>query len=138
MDRETGALRDLRERVATSPFHAELGMRTVEASEGRVRLAIETTESQKNLQGTIHGGVLATLADTAMGLAVRTAIGPGRPHATIELGVRFVRPAAPGPIEALGTVVRAGSRIAFAEADVTAPDGTLLARASGTYSVAAR
>ena len=138
MDGETPMLHDLRDRVAASPFHAELGIRTVEASEGRVHLAIETTDSQKNLQGTIHGGVLATLADTAMGLAVRTAIEPGRPHATIELTVHFVRPAAPGPIEALGTVVRAGSQIAFADADVTAPDGTLLARATGTYSVAAR
>jgi uncharacterized protein (TIGR00369 family) len=138
MDRETDVFRNLCDRVAASPFHAQLGIRTVEASEGRVRLAIETTESQKNLQGTIHGGVVATLADTAMGLAVRTAIEPGRPHATIELTVHFVRPAAPGRIEAVGTVVRAGSQIAFADADVTAPDGTLLARASGTYSVARR
>jgi uncharacterized protein (TIGR00369 family) len=138
MDPEADALQDLRERVAASPFHAELGIDVVEAAEGRVRLAVETNDDQRNLLGTIHGGVLATLADTAMGFAVRTAIEPGRPHVTIEMTVRFLRPASSGTIEAVGTVVRAGAQIAFADADVLAADGTLLARASGTYSVAAR
>ncbi|HSL09910.1 MAG TPA: PaaI family thioesterase [Actinomycetota bacterium] len=138
MDRQTDALQDLRERVSASPFHATLGIDVVEAAEGRVRLAVDTTDAQKNLLGTIHGGVVATLADTAMGFAVRTAIDAGRPHVTIDLSVRFLRPASPGRIEAVGTVVRAGSQIAFADADVVAADGTLLARASGTYSVAAR
>lgn len=131
-------LQELRDRVSRSPFHAGLGIDVVDASEGHVRLAIETTDAHQNLQSTIHGGVLATLADTAMGLAVRSAIEPGRPHITIEMHIHFLRPALPGRIEAAGTVVRAGAQVAFAEADVTTPDGTLLARASGTYSVAAR
>jgi uncharacterized protein (TIGR00369 family) len=138
MDRQSDALQNLRERVAASPFHAALGIDVVEASEGRVRLGVDTTDAQKNLLGTIHGGVLATLADTAMGFAVRTAIDPGRPHVTIDLSVRFMRPASPGRLEAVGTVARAGSQIAFADADVVAADGTLLARASGTYGVASR
>lgn len=138
MDRGAKVLQDLRDRLAASPFHASLGIDAVGASEGRVHLAITATDSQRNLQGTIHGGVLATLADTAMGLAVRTAVGPGRPHVTIEMAVHYLRPASPGRIEAVGTVVRSGTQIAYAEADVAAADGTLLARASGTYSTAAR
>jgi acyl-CoA thioesterase len=137
MDR-TDVLQELRDRLRASPFHAGLGIGVVEASEGRVHLALQASAQHENLQGSIHGGVLATLADTAMGLAVRTAIEQGRPHITIELGVHYLRPASPGAIEAIGTVVRVGSQIAYAEADVTTPDGTLLARASGTYTVAAR
>jgi uncharacterized protein (TIGR00369 family) len=110
----------------------------MEASVGQVRLEMTAMDSQRNLQGAIHGGLLATVADTAMGLAVRTAIEPGRPHITIELGVHYLRPASPGAVEALAIVVRVGSQIAYAETDVTTADGTLLARASGTYSVAAR
>ena len=138
MGRDADVVQDLRDRLSRSPFHAGLGIDVVDASEGHVRLAIETTDAHENLQGTIHGGVVATLADTAMGLAVRTAIEPGRPHVTIDMSVHYLRPAARGRIEATGTVVRAGAQIAYAEADVAAPDGTLLARASGTYSVAAR
>ena len=138
MDREPDILQDLRDRLAASPFHAALGIDATEASEGRVRLSVVTTEAQRNLLGSIHGGVLATLADTAMGLAVRTAIDAGRPHVTIEMSIRYLRPAQPGTVQALGTVVRAGSRIAFAEADVLDAGGTVLARASGTYGVGAR
>ena len=138
MDPTTDLLRELRERLAGSPFHASLGIDVVEASRGRVRLSIVTTEQQKNLLGTIHGGVLATLADTAMGLAVRTSIDAGRPHVTIEMAMHYLRPAEPGTVEAVGTVVRAGSQIAYAEADVFDAGGTLLARASGSYSVVAR
>lgn len=138
MDRETAVLQDLRDRIAASPFHSSLGIEVADASEGRVHLSTVTTEEQKNVLGTIHGGVLATLADTAMGFAVRTAIEPGRPHATIELTIHYLRPAEPGTLQAVGTVVRAGSQIAYAEADLLDGDGTLLARASASYSVAAR
>jgi uncharacterized protein (TIGR00369 family) len=138
MDHTGPLLQDLRERIAASPFHTSLGLQVIEASEGRVHLAIDTTEEQRNLLGTIHGGVLATLADTAMGLAVRTSVEPGRSHVTIEMTVHYLRPAAPGSIHAAATVLRSGSQIAYAEADVTTPDGTLLARASATYSTAAR
>lgn len=134
---EPNDLDDLRERLASSPFHVGLGIEAVEASEGRVRLALDASEDQRNLLGTIHGGVVASLADTAMGLAVRTAIEPGRPHVTIEMSVRYLRPVAPGRIEAVGTVIRAGSQIAFAEAEVVA-DGVAVARAAGTYAVGAR
>lgn len=134
---EPNDLNELRERLASSPFHAGLGIEAVEASAGRVRLALEASENQRNLRGTVHGGIVASLADTAMGLAVRTAIEPGRPHATIEMSVRYLRPVAPGRIEAVGTVIRAGSQIAFAEAKVLA-DGAAVARASGTYAVGAR
>lgn len=134
---EPNDLDDLRERLSSSPFHAGLGIEAVEASEGRVRLALEASEDQRNLLGTVHGGIVASLADTAMGLAVRTAIEPGRPHVTIEMSVRYLRPAAPGRIEAVGTVIRTGSQIAFAEAEVLA-DGAAVARASGTYAVGAR
>jgi uncharacterized protein (TIGR00369 family) len=138
MSSSTDIVNELTGRLEASPFHAGLGIRAAEASEGRVRLEIPATDAQRNLQGTIHGGLLATLADTAMGLAVRTTIEPGRPHVTIEMSIHYLRPASPGTIGAIGTVVRAGSQIAYAEADVVAPDGTLLARATGTYGVAVR
>jgi uncharacterized protein (TIGR00369 family) len=126
---------DLRRRLAASPFHASLGLQVEEALRGQVRLAFVAKPEHRNLQGLVHGGVLATLGDIAMGLAVRTAIPPGRRHVTIEMTVHFLRPAEPGVVTATGRVVRVGSRIAFAEADVTDANDRLLARTSGTYSV---
>ena len=100
----------LRDRIAASAFHRGLGLEVLSAAPGRVRLAMPAREDQLNLLGSIHGGVLATLADIAMGLAVRTDAGEGRRHSTIDLDIRFLRSASPGTLTAEGTTVRVGSR----------------------------
>jgi uncharacterized protein (TIGR00369 family) len=135
LDTDDEVAEGLRRRLAASPFHAGLGLTVDGARAGEVRLGFDTKPEHRNLQGLVHGGVLATLADVAMGLAVRTAIPPGRRHVTIEMTVHFLRPAQPGIVTATGTALRVGSRIAFAEAGLTDAEGRLVARASGTYSV---
>jgi len=132
---EASILDELRRRVDDSPFHRAFGLTVEDASAGTVRLGWSAKEEHLNLQGLVHGGVLATLADVAMGLAVRSAIEPGRRHVTIELGVHYLRPASPGDVHAVGRVVRVGRQIAFAEADVLDGSDRLLAKGSGTYSV---
>jgi uncharacterized protein (TIGR00369 family) len=135
MDDDAIATR-LRERIAASAFHRDLGLEVLEASPGVVRLSMPAREDQRNLLGSIHGGILATLADIAMGLAVRTDAGEERRHTTIDLDIRFLRGAGPGTLTAEGRTVRVGSRIAVAEARIASEEGVEVARASGTYDVA--
>lgn len=137
MDERTAILQDLRERVAASAFHAGIGLTVQGADRGEVHLAFQATPAHLNLQGLVHGGMLATIADTAMGLAIRSALEPGRRHVTVELGIHYLRPARPGRLAATGRVVRLGSQVAFAEAEVFDHAKRLLARASGTFSVTA-
>jgi uncharacterized protein (TIGR00369 family) len=129
------ATAELRARLADSTFHRAFGLVIVEADRGTVALGWEARPEHLNLQGLVHGGALATLLDTAMGLAVRTALEPGRRHVTIEMGVHYLRPAHPGPLRASGRCVRAGREIAFAEAEVLDAEDRVLARATGTFSV---
>ncbi len=126
---------ELRERLAASPFHSWVGVAVVEASPGEVVVDLEAGPQHRNLQGLIHGGLLATLADIAMGLSVRTSVEPGRRHVTIEMSIRFLRPGKPGKIQAKGHTLRVGREVAFAEAEVTDENGRVLATAQGTYSV---
>jgi len=128
---------DLRARIAASPFHSSFGVTIEEAGHGEVRLAWEARPEHRNLQGLVHGGVLATLVDMAMGLAVRSAVGPERRHVTIELTVHYLRPTMPGRLEAVGTTTRVGTQIAFAEGTVVDASRRSLVRATGTYSVTA-
>jgi uncharacterized protein (TIGR00369 family) len=100
-----------------------------------VTLALDLGEHHANLQGFAHGGVLATLADAAMGLSVRSALEPGRRHVTIELGVHYLRAVRTGTVTATGRAVQIGREVAYAEAAITDGRGTDLARATGTYSV---
>jgi uncharacterized protein (TIGR00369 family) len=135
MDEDPAIVEDLRSRIAASPFHAGLGISVEHAAAGEIRLGWEAQPDHRNLQGLVHGGILATLVDIAMGLAVRTVVGPTRRHLTMDLHVHYLRPAQPGRLEALGSVVRVGTHVAFAEGSVMDAAGRLLIRASGTYSV---
>jgi uncharacterized protein (TIGR00369 family) len=126
---------DLAVLVERSPFYRWSGMRVTHVEPGSVSVSLELGEHHANLQGFAHGGILATLADAAMGLSVRSTMEPGRRHVTIELGVHYLRPVRTGTVTATGTAVRVGRDVAYAEAAIADERGTELARASGTYSV---
>jgi uncharacterized protein (TIGR00369 family) len=126
---------DLRELLDASSFYRWSGIEVVRAEPGAVTLGLELADHHRNVQGFAHGGVLATLADAAMGLSVRTAMEPGRRHVTVEMGVHYLRPVTAGSVTAAGRAIRVGREIAYAEAVVADATGRDLARASGTYSV---
>ncbi len=138
MGNEHTSFDELSARMAETPFYAWSGLELVRAARGEADVAFDAGPDHVNVQGLVHGGMLATLADTAMGLAVRTELEPGGRHVTVQLDVRFLRPAPQGRIVARGRAVRVGSRIAVAEADVVDGDGRLLARASSTIAVGER
>ena len=135
MDEHEALITSLRERLRDSEFYRWAGVEVIDASPGVVEIAFEANPQHLNLQGLVHGGILATLADTAMGLAVRTALEPGRRHVTVQLGIEFLSPGRPGRITARGRSVKIGTQLGFAEADVMNADGRLLARAHSTLSV---
>ena len=121
--------------VRDSAFYRWSGIELVEAVEGAVTLRLRLAEHHVNIQGLAHGGVLATLADAAMGLAVRSAVEPGRRHVTVALDAHYLRPVTRGTVTASGRAVRIGTEIGYAEAEVTDERGRTAVRASGTYSV---
>ena len=125
----------LRDRLAASAFHTWAGIEVVAASEGAVSVAMDLGDRHVNLQGLVHGGMLAILADTACGLAIRSAMEPGRLHVTTDLDIHYLAPARPGRILGHGTAIRVGRSLAFAEASIEDGEGRLLARAQSRFSV---
>ena len=125
----------LRQRLAASQFHTWAGMEVVEASAGEVTVAMDVLEHHVNLQGLVHGGMLAILADTACGLSIRSAMEPGRLHITTDLDIHYLAPAKPGRILGRGKAIKVGRTLAFAEASVEDEEGKLLARAQSRFSV---
>lgn len=126
---------DLHDRLAASAFHTWAGMEVLAASAGAVTVAMDLGDRHVNLQGLVHGGMLAILADTACGLAIRSAMEPGRLHVTTDLDIHYLAPARPGRVLGHGTAVRVGRSLAFAEASIEDGDGRLLARAQSRFSV---
>jgi len=131
-------LSELRAALARTAFYEWTGIALDEAEPGRVTASLRLDERHLNVQGLVHGGIVATLADVAMGLSVRTAVGPGRQHVTVDMGVHYLRPAPAGRVRSSGRAIRVGSQIAYAEADVIDEQDRLLARATGTYLVGER
>jgi uncharacterized protein (TIGR00369 family) len=117
-----------------APIGVLLGFEPVEVEEGRVVFAVEPGPQHYNPIGSVHGGLAATLIDSATGCAVHSTLPAGVGYASTDLQVRFVRPITrdTGRILCEGTVVHRGRRLATAEARVTAGDRLL---AHGTASV---
>lgn len=115
----------------------QLGFELTEAEEGRVVFAATPTEASYNPLGSVHGGYIATLLDSALGCAVHTTLKPRLGYTTLELKINYLRPlsTAVGRIKAEGIVVRSGKRAAFAEGKVTDAAGRVYATASTTCLV---
>jgi len=138
MDERTNLVHDLRERLAASEFHTWAGMEVVEASAGEVTVAMDVLDRHVNLQGLVHGGMLAILADTACGLSIRSAMEAGRLHITTDMDIHYLAPARPGRLFGHGKAIRVGRSLAFAEASIEDAEGKLLARAQSRFSVSGR
>ena len=117
-----------------------LGIEGVEVEEGRVVFAVVPGPQHLNPVGVVHGGLAATLLDSAMGCAVHSTLPAGSGYTTLELKVNFTRPIseATGRIRAEGTIVHRGGRVATAEGRVFAEDsGKLLAHGTTTCLILA-
>lgn len=114
------------------PLLLYFGFVPVEAEEGRVVFTATPEERHYNPLGTIHGGYVAALLDSAMGCAVHTTLPPGRIYTTIEFKVSFTRPivAATGVIRAEGRILHRGGTVATAEARLLDARERLLAHAT--------
>jgi uncharacterized protein (TIGR00369 family) len=111
-----------------------LGYDIVEAEEGRVVIAAMPSTDHLNPNGTIHGGVAATLLDSCMGLAVRTLLPKGVASTTLEFKMSFLRPITTesGLLRAEGKVLMVGRRTGTAEGRLTGSDGRLLVHGTTT------
>ncbi len=116
------------------PIFALMGMTLATVEEGRVVFTVEPAEYHYNPIGVVHGGLAATLLDSAIGCAVQTLAPAGVAYTTIELKINFVRPLRSdmGVVSGEGTVLHFGRQIALAEARLTGPDGKLYAHATST------
>jgi uncharacterized protein (TIGR00369 family) len=124
--------------VPQAPFSSTVGFRLAEATEGRAVFEGEPGEHLLNPMGSVHGGFLATLLDSALGSAVMTTLPAGRGYTTIQLGVNLVRPvyADTQPLRCEGTVIHTGRTTATAEARVIGrDDGKLYAHGTTTCAV---
>ncbi|MBU1346348.1 MAG: PaaI family thioesterase [Alphaproteobacteria bacterium] len=119
-----------------APIARTLDYRLTEVEEGRVVFEGTPTRAVYNPIGTVHGGWMATLLDSACACAVHSMLRPGQAYTTLEIKTVFHKALTEGvPVRAEGRIVQMGRRAGFAEADLRGVDGKLYATATSTCLV---
>jgi uncharacterized protein (TIGR00369 family) len=127
----------VRARASNNSYWQFLGIEVVDAGEGWIRLRVMIRDELRNgPNAPMHGGVLSSLLDAAVGGALGTlheASQGGVGQATLDLNITYIGAAREGEIYGEGRIIRKGGTIAFGEADITNAAGDLLARGRVTY-----
>lgn len=116
------------------PIAVLLNFRLNEVAEGRAVFVCDPAEYHYNPIGLVHGGLAATLLDSAMGCAVHSTLPAGVAYTTLEIKVNYLRPLLParGRVTCEGTLIHRGNRTATADGRLTDVDGRLYAHATTT------
>lgn len=119
------------------PIGEIIQMRVVDVENGSITFSCTPDASMYNPLGTVHGGAVCTLLDTVTGSAMHTTLPEGVGFTSVEIKVNYLKAvtAASGPLTAVGSVVKAGSRIGFTEGEVTDASGNLVATATSTLLI---
>jgi len=122
----------LRGETAPPPIATLLGFTLTSVEPGRAVIEFEAGERHASPLGTLHGGVLADIADAAMGLAYASERQDGETFTTLELKINFMKPVWTGKLRAEGRVLSGGRTIGLVECDVRDANDRLVAHATST------
>jgi uncharacterized protein (TIGR00369 family) len=119
------------------PLALLMGFTLDEIEEGRVVMSVVPAEFHYNPMGVVHGGLAATLFDSALGCAVQSMLPPAHAAPTLQLQINYVRPVtiATGKVCCSGEIIHLGKRSATAEGRLTDSSGKLYAHATGTFVI---
>jgi acyl-CoA thioesterase len=114
-------------------FSADMGIEYLGEIDGATTLQLDLAQKHMSRANRVHGGVLFTLLDSALGRAILSALPEGRGCATVEIKVNYFRPIRSGRVVARGWKRELTKSLAYAEGEVVNEAGKVLARASGTF-----
>ena len=116
-----------------SEFTDQLGMQALGVQDGEFVIELELEPRHMSRADRVHGGVLFTMLDTALGRAVLEELPPGRGCATVEIKINYFRPVQHGRVRARARCVQRTRSLAYAEGEIRNHEDKLVARATGTF-----
>lgn len=125
-----------RKHLRKSRSTRSLGFDLQAVEKGHAILRMDVTARHKQLNGVVHGGILAAFADTAAAIAAYTVVPKGTALATIELKINYLEPVPGGRALADARILRAGRNFLVAECEIFTHKGTLAAKALLTFGAA--
>ena len=119
------------------PVMATIDLCSFVAERGTVTVQMRAQSFHYNPLGGVHGGMIATLMDTAAGCSVHSTLDVGEGYTSLDLTTKFLRPVTveSGLLTCVGTVISRGRRTALAEAQLTDESGRVLAHATSSCMI---
>ena len=127
-------IRGLKREITQIPFPSSLGNRVERLKPGFAEVSVKYKKSLTQGYGCLHGGVLASLADTAAAFATRTLLKPEDKLVTLELKINYTNPAQ-SDLRAMAKVIHKGRRTSVIDVDVKDKQNRLCAKALVTYVI---
>jgi len=128
----------VRERMKRGGAIELFGFDVERVAVGSAEFILDVQPKHKQLHGVVHGGILASLADTTAAIAAYSAVPPGTQIATVEMKINFLEAVGDGRVRAVARVLRAGRNFVVTECEIFSSDGTLAAKALLTFGAAAK
>ena len=119
----------------TTPFSEWLGVENPVFEDSSFTLSLPVQPQHCNRRGVIHGGVVSSLLDMALGGAVINSMNPREWCGTVSLSVQFIRPTRGEKITCRGRLTGRGRQIAFASGEIIDGEGRISATASGVWHI---
>ncbi len=125
----------LRKAVARGPYYRLLGMSVEKLDIGFARFRMPFKKGLLQVNGVVHGGAIASLADTAVAFALMTLVQPGEMVTTVEFKINYLAPVEGKDLFGEARVVSKGRKIAVADMEVKNGEGQLMAKGMATYII---
>lgn len=121
--------------VPDSNYWNLLGMTVEKREKGKASVVLPVTDKLLQLFGVVHGGAIASLIDSSIGVALHGFLAPGQTAATVEMNINFLLPVTDGRLTATAVILQQGKRIIVGSADVRDDSRRLVACGRATYIV---
>ena len=118
---------------AAVPFLQLLGIEVESVAPGTATLVVHVREELMRNDGIVHGGVIASLIDSAFAFAIIPLLDEGERTVTVDMTIHYLRPVSNGAAKAVARVVRAGRRVITVSAELFDANEKLAATALSTY-----
>jgi uncharacterized protein (TIGR00369 family) len=128
-------LEQVRKVANSSPYHRLLEIEATEIREGESRIQMLFKQELTHPYGMVHGGAIASLADSAVAMALISLVEPKDRITTIEFKINFFVPVSKGEIKAHAKIIHKGSKTAVGDVEVINEGGKLVAKVIATYSI---
>ena len=128
-------LEQIRKVTNNSPYYQLLGMEIMEIKEGESKIQMPFKQGLTHPYRIVHGGAIASLADSSVAMALISLVEPKDRITTIEFKINFFAPVSKGDLEAHAKIIHKGSKTAVGEVEVKNEEGKLVAKVIATYSI---